>query len=86
MKRRITVEVVLFLGVFTLPLWLFCPAALIFLFVFENFYEIIILGIILDALYGIPTRYFAVPALYTLSAGALFIARNLLKKHLKFYV
>jgi len=86
MRTRVILDIFLFLGVFIAPLWLVAIVALICLFVFESFYEIIFLGIIADGLFGLPTRFIAIPAVYTISASVLFIARSLLKKHLKFYV
>ncbi|GEM_PF-6678974 len=84
MRTRIVVDILLFLGVFVLPLWLICPAAIICLFLFENFYEIIIVAIFIDGLYGMPTRFLSIPAIFTLSASIIFIARSFLKKHLRF--
>ncbi|MDO8590389.1 MAG: hypothetical protein Q7R65_00220, partial [bacterium] len=84
MRTRIVLDIMLVLAVFALPLWLVCPAAIIFLFLFENFYEIIIVGIIIDSLYGVPLRFFPIPVIYTASASFLFIARSFLKKHLRF--
>lgn len=86
MRIRITLDILLFLGVFIAPLWLVVIIAVICLFIFESFYEIIFLGIIADGLFGLPIRFIAIPAVYTISASVLFIARSLLKKHLKFYV
>jgi len=86
MQRRILIDILLFAALFMMPFWLTALGALVCLFVFENFYEIIIVGIMLDGLYGTPMRFVPIPAVYTLSASALFIARTLLKKHLKFYI
>ena len=86
MRTRILIDILLLFGIFMAPFWLTFLGALICLFVFENFYEIIIMGIIFDSLYGIPIRFISLPAIYTLSASILFIARAFLKKHLKFYM
>ncbi len=82
--KRLVVDIILFLGTFVAPLWLLILLAILCLFVFENFYEIIIIGIIIDSLYGLPTEFLPIPIIYTLSTSLLFIARAFLKKHLKF--
>lgn len=84
MRTRIILDALLFLGVFVAPLWLVAVGAVICLFVFENFYEIIFLGMIADGLFGLPTRYVSVPVVYTIFGSVLFITRSLLKRHLKF--
>jgi len=84
MIKRACLDVVLLIGSFVAPLWLVLPAAIVCMFVFENFYEIIVLGIIIDALYGLPSRFFPFPIIYTISISVLFVARIFLKKHLRF--
>lgn len=82
--RRIIIDALIFLGIFVAPLWTVGLTAALCVFIFENFYEIVIAAILVDALYGIPTSLFATPFIYTLSAALLFIAINLLKRHLRF--
>jgi hypothetical protein len=84
MITRVILDTLLFLGVFVAPLWLVAIGAIVCLFLFENFYEIIILGIIMDGLYGLSVRFSVIPAIYTVFATVLFIMRNFLKKHLSF--
>lgn len=85
MKRRLILDLLLFLGVFVAPLWLLAIVAVIFLFVFEDFYEIIFLGIIADGLYGLSSGLIG-PVTYTLFASIFFLARSSLRRHLKFYI
>ncbi|MBI2476127.1 MAG: hypothetical protein HYV67_02705 [Candidatus Taylorbacteria bacterium] len=83
-KQRIVLDAILILGVFVAPLWLVCLAAIVCLFLFDNFYESIFLAIMIDGLYGAPSRFFPIAAIYTVTASVLFIAAVLLKKHLRF--
>jgi hypothetical protein len=52
MKKRITFGAALIISAFILPWWFSFIAALIGAFYFENLYEIIFVGLIIDSLYG----------------------------------
>ncbi|MDP3962277.1 MAG: hypothetical protein Q8Q03_00190 [bacterium] len=58
--------------------WLMLSAAIIFLFIFNSYYEIIAWGIIYDSLYGV-THMFAIAAII------LFMISFFLKKYLFAY-
>ncbi len=81
---RVFLDTILLLGIFVAPLWLVFLGAIVCLFRFENFYEIVLIGVIIDSVYGLPTSFFSVPIIYTLFASTLFIIRQVLKKHLVF--
>ena len=86
MSRRIFLDIILTLGAFTAPPWLMLLVALIGLFSFENFYEILAVGFIVDGLYGIKTSIIFIPVFYTFISGGMFIAVIFLRKHLRFYL
>lgn len=67
--------------------WLILIAACIFLFVYRSYYEIILWGIIFDAVYAAPPeKLFDYRAhIATLLAIALFFLTIFLKKRLAFY-
>ncbi|MES2087494.1 MAG: hypothetical protein V4467_00720 [Patescibacteria group bacterium] len=85
MVLRILMDIILLAAVFALPVWLVFLVAIICLFIFDNFYECIILGVIVDVLYGVPTRFLPTPVLYSVSMSAIFILKAFLRRHLKFY-
>ncbi len=85
MKTRIISDIFLSISIFVLPSWFLLLVSIACLFIFENFYEILFLGVILDSLFGLPERFFPIPAVYTFLAVLLFVLVNFLKKHLRFY-
>lgn len=86
MRWRIILDIILILGAFIAPPWLTLLISLIGLFSFGNFYEIFVVGFIVDGLYGIATPTMFIPALYTVISGCVFIAIIFLRKHLRFYL
>jgi hypothetical protein len=50
--KRVIISVVFLLLTFILPWWLVLVMGLVLAFYFENFYELILAGLILDGLYG----------------------------------
>lgn len=50
--KRITVGIIILLSAFLLPWWLVLLISAIGLLFFDNLYEVIVAGFILDALYG----------------------------------
>jgi|GEM_PF-444709 hypothetical protein len=72
--------------------WLILIAAIVFLFLYETYYEIILWGICCDALYGLPPslsprlfNLFNMSYLATLISIALLFLGIFLKKRLTFY-
>lgn len=85
MSKRIALDIILFLGTFIAPPWLVILLATIGLLSFENFYEILPIGFIIDALYGVPTPPLLIPIFYTTISSCLFIVMIFSRKHLRFY-
>jgi len=68
------------------PWWLTWSFAIIFLFLFPSYYEIIIAGVAYDALYGLPLAQFHnFPYVFTVSSAFLFIIAFFLRKKLLVY-
>jgi hypothetical protein len=67
---------------FLLPFWFFCCAALCYI-LWKPGYELIVLGMCIDAQFGTPI--FGVPCLYTGATALLVLVLNLVKPHLSFY-
>jgi hypothetical protein len=83
---RLILDIFILLALFIVPWWL--AVALIFagLSIFHNYYEILIFGLVTDALYGVPLADFnGFTFVYTLSAFVLFIIAMYLKRIIKFY-
>ena len=64
------------------PFWAFCIAAACYI-VWKPGYELLVLGVCIDAQFGI--SLFGVPYLYTTVIAALLLVLNLIKPHLSIY-
>lgn len=58
MKNRIIFNLVLLVAVFYSPWWLVAILGFIGVFLFAQYYEVIVVGLIMDLLYGAPTLPF----------------------------
>jgi len=66
--------------------WLTWVLAIILLFVFPSYYEIIFFGVMYDALYGLPLAQFSYfPYVFTVSSVVLFFVSSGLRKSLLAY-
>jgi len=83
---RILAVIFLFISVLFFPIWMTIPLGIIFLFVFNNFYEFIILSLFNDLLYGVEEpRFFTIKFVTFLISLILFFVVKILKKKIKFY-
>lgn len=81
---RIFCDISLFSSLFYLPWWATAILGVVFLIYFDHFYEIIIIGIIADMVYGIPRKvFFDVEFVSTLAAVFLYLFSNQLKRFLR---
>ncbi|HEY4490058.1 MAG TPA: hypothetical protein VJC12_02275 [Candidatus Paceibacterota bacterium] len=76
--KRIFIDILLFVSVFIAPWWFTVILGFILVFLFENFYEVLIIGLIIDSLYG------AHSLTWTIAFSLLFLFSLFVKKHLKF--
>ncbi|MSU55363.1 MAG: hypothetical protein EXS46_02365 [Candidatus Taylorbacteria bacterium] len=83
-KKRAVADILILLSVFIFPWWVTFIVATICLFIFKNFYEIFVFGILIDILYGIPIRRLPIPVFYTLLATIEYIVVAPLYLKLKF--
>jgi hypothetical protein len=66
--------------------WITWSAAIIFLFIFPSYYEIIVWGVMYDALYGLPIAQFAgFRYVFTAASVILFTTAFFLRKLLLTY-
>jgi hypothetical protein len=66
MTKRLIATLLVLLAVLTLPYWIYLPLLLAAIIVFPLFWEAIILGFVIDALYG--ERLYDLPAFLSLYA------------------
>lgn len=66
MISRIIFGVLLIFMAFLLPWWMVFILALLGLFYFENLYEVILVGLILDSLYKLPFTLWGFEFIFTL--------------------
>ncbi|MFA6552666.1 MAG: hypothetical protein WCT19_04165 [Candidatus Paceibacterota bacterium] len=82
MLIRILTDILLVLAVVIFPWWLSVPLAALFLFVFDNFYEIFLIGALADSLYGKGAFF---EFYYVIIFGVCFLVAFLLKKRIRLY-
>jgi hypothetical protein len=84
--KRILIDILLVLSAFIFPWWLALLGAALAVFYFSGYYEILILGIIMDSLYNAPiARFHHVEFVVTLLALFLFVIAEVLKRRLRLY-
>lgn len=85
-STRIFFVIALCMLIIWAPWWLVWCCAIALLFYFPNYYEIIIWGIVYDALYGISLpAFWNIEYIFTLFSILLFVMAVILKKRLIMY-
>jgi len=82
MFLRILTDILLAIAVVIFPWWLSIPLIAFFLFVFDNFYEIFLMGILADSLYGKGAFF---EFYYVIIFGVCFLIAFFLKKRIRIY-
>jgi len=87
MLKRIILDIILFISLVAfVPWWLVVIFAIALSFYFPNYYEIIIAGILLDALYGAPQAlFFNLTPFFSVASLIFFLLTSLLKKKMIYY-
>ncbi len=81
---RTVCDTLLLGSLFYLPWWATALFALLLLFYFRNFYEIIIIGALVDMVYGIPrTAFGGIEYINTLFAALAYLSASWLKRFLR---
>jgi hypothetical protein len=83
MGLRLIIDFIFLLATFTLPAGLVLILSIICLFKFENYYEIIFIGLILDSLYSLSNSTINFAFIYTAVTCLAFLLMVLLKKYLR---
>jgi hypothetical protein len=86
MRKRILIDILLLISVFIFPWWIVLLAAVFCVFAFKSFYEIVILGLVIDSLYNAPVaRWHGVEVITTLIALALLAIISFTKTKLRYF-
>ncbi len=85
MKRAIF-DILLFLSVFTMPWWISFILAFVGIFAFKQFYEFIIVWIILYSIFAIPnTRFISSPLWFSLIVGMAYVSIQYVRQYMIIY-
>jgi hypothetical protein len=90
---RVLVSIAILGAIIIAPWWVFAIMALVSVFLFKKYYEIIVLGFIFDLIYGLPINtlegnfidIIRFSLIFTISSVVVFFVVERLKKNLKFY-
>lgn len=83
---RVIVNIVTLVLLFIVPWWVTLIFVVGSLFVFENFYESIVFGLLLDGFHGqAGITFYGLNALFTITISIVFIISIFLKTRLTFY-
>ncbi|MSR73039.1 hypothetical protein EXS61_00300 [Candidatus Parcubacteria bacterium] len=80
---RIFVDIVILIGIFLFPAWIFIILSLIGVFYFHRYYEILLVGLMVDSLYNSHILFSGF--FYTITSILIFLISFEIKKRLKFY-
>ncbi|MES2436828.1 MAG: hypothetical protein V4519_02355 [Patescibacteria group bacterium] len=86
MSYRILFDCILGISIFFLPWWIPFLAACIAVFFLDSFYEIVVLGVIIDSLYNAPiVRFHNIQFVITFLALFVTLIGSFIKNKLRFY-
>lgn len=86
LAHRIICDVIFFLLIFVSPWWQSVVLVAAGIFVFRNFYEALLFGVLLDSFHGVTgATFFGLNSLFTIGFGLVIIISLLLKTRLRFY-
>ena len=73
MLQRIIIDILLVIGLFTLPWWIFWFIGLFFVFKYESFYEFMFLGVLADGMYAVSDMFLFSEIIFSLSSILIFV-------------
>lgn len=84
--KRFLFDALLFISLFIFPWWFNAVFVLIGIFIFDNFYEFIISGVIFFSLYALPeARGLSSPIIFSLGIIFVYIVIQYIKSNIIFY-
>src|SRR3989344_4581768 len=85
-KKRVAANLILLALLFIAPWWIVMSVAVLFLFYFKNYFEILIFGFLLDLLYGAPvSAYYGMGYVISVIAALAFALVAVVKNRLVFF-
>lgn len=78
MRKRIIFDIIILSLVFCAPWWLVFLLAIIGAYIWSSYYEVIVVGMLLDVLYGGSTLYFG-GVVYTVSSLIMYFIVSFLR-------
>ncbi len=83
---RILLNIAIISSMFYLPWWVVIILALPGVFLFDGFYEIFFVGLLLDVLYGVKAEeFYGIWFVFTIIFTIIYITIKRLKKNIRFY-
>lgn len=84
--RRVIFDIGLFISIFIFPWWFSVLLILIGIFTFSNFYEFIVVGVIIFSLYSIPgDRIISSPIIFSLGIILLYVIIQSIRNNIILY-
>lgn len=80
-KKRISIDIILLLSVFLLPWWVTLLGTIVAIFFVRSFFESLVVGILLDILYGVPSISFIKSFPFSLALSFLFLISFWAREH-----
>ncbi len=86
MMKRVIFDIVLFISVFVFPWWISIPLAFVGIFVYKNFYEFIVSGVIIYSLFATPGgRIISSPIFFSLVIIFLYTIIQFIRSNIILY-
>ncbi|MDO8564724.1 MAG: hypothetical protein Q7R88_01890 [bacterium] len=82
--QRIIADILMLVSLLLLPAWVTVCAAVVLFFYFQNYYEILLVGLLLDLFYALPVEpLFGFQYVYSIIGVVLFIGLSVIKDRLR---
>ncbi len=83
---RISLDAIIFLSIFYFPWWVGMFLAVVGILFFSNFFEIFLVGYLLDLLYGTNVKeFYGIWFVFTLLSVVVYVIIEHIKKNIRFY-
>ncbi len=82
---RIFFDALFLVSIFILPWWVTVAFMIVFMFIFEEYFEIMIFGIMFDVVYGVPGIFPFSAYIFTISSIVFYLFIHYLKKRIIIY-
>ena len=84
--KRVIFDILIFISVFVLPWWITVPLAFVGIFLFVEYYEFILIGVILYSLYMVEgMKILSSPFIYSVIISVIFLGVQALRHYIILY-